>query len=383
MRFLRVVRKLFITFVICLLIAVAIMEVIIRVTSSPQSNAAAGIYVAHDGYTAYQPNSRFQFTNERHQQVEVATDELGFRNSPGRARSARLLLLGDSFVAAINTIEAATLAGQLQASGYDVYNAGSDGAGTFNQLAILEKLLSGRNFSAVVLLFFTGNDFHDNFMTQDAVVAATAQRTTAAAQTPSPSEAPFGTLAARPSWRQKILDACQWSRVCQQLYSNVWLGQVRGYARDPWSDRRYFHMYLMTGAARGAIDQAVAKTRVALAAMKGLAARAGVPFVVVSAPSRSEVFRAWYDFVVFRTVSSDTLLDLLADTPADFDRPERTIRELCRDLQIPYHSLLSDMRAAPLPMKLYGVMDEHWMAEGEAIGAKSIAGFLSEQGIAR
>ena len=383
MRVLKVIGKLFVTFLLCLAIAVAIMEVVIRVTSSPEANAAASIYVAHDGYTAFRPNSRFHFVNERRDKVEVATDELGFRNEPGRASSARLLLLGDSFVAAINTIETATLAGQLRTDGYDVYNAGSDGAGTFNQLAIMEKLLAGNKFGAVVLLFFTGNDFHDNFMTQDSVVAATARQVATTAETAGPSDAPFGTLASRPAWRQKILDICQWSRVCQQLYNNVWLGQVRGYARDPWADRRYFHMYLMTGAPRSEIDRAVAKTRVALNAMQRLAARAGVPFVVVSAPSRSEVFRSWYDFVVFRTVSSDTLLNLLAGTPADFDRPERTIRELCRELQIPYYALLNDFRAAPLPMRLYGAMDEHWMAEGEEIGAKSIAGFLRQQDIAR
>jgi hypothetical protein len=214
-------------------------------------------------------------------------------------------------------------------------------------------------------------------------VAATARLTAAAAETANPSEVSFGQLASRPVWRQRILDACQWSRLCQQIYNNFWLGQVRGYARNPWADRRYFHMYLMTGAARSEIDQAVAKTRVALEAMKRLAARAGVPFLIVSVPSRSEVLKSWYDFFVFRTVGSHTLLDLLAHDPSDFDRPERTIRDLCLQLQIPYHALLGNMRAAPLPMKLYGVIDEHWMAEGEAIGAASIAAFLAQSGITR
>ena len=381
MRSLKTLAKVLIATAICFAIATAIMEVVLRMTASPAANAAADIYVEHDGYTAYRPNSHFQFANERQDKVEIRTDELGFRNEPGRARTARLLLLGDSFVAAVNTVEAATLAGQLGTLGYDVYNAGSDGAGTFNQLAIMEKLLTAKNFSAIVLLFFTGNDFHDNFMTQDAVVAATARQAAAVAEAASPPDVPFGTLASRPPWRQKILDVCQGSRACQYFYNNVWLGQVRGYARDPWANRRYFHMYLMTGAARSEIDQGVAKTRVALGAMKQLAARAGVPLFVVSIPSRSETFRVWYDFFTTGTIDSDTLLDLLVDTPPDFDRPERTIRELCRDLQILYHALLGDFRAAPLPMKLYGVVDEHWMAEGEAIGAKSIAKFLSQQGI--
>jgi hypothetical protein len=381
MHSLKTVGKVLIATAICFVIATAITEAVLRLTASPGANAAADIYVAHEGYTAYKPNLRFQFTNERGVKVEVATDAGGFRNDPGRERSARILLLGDSFVAAINTIEEATVAGQLRTLGYDVYNGGSDGSGTFNQLAIMEKLLAGGSFNAVVLLFFTGNDFHDNFMTQDAVVAATARQAAAAAETANSSDASFGTIAARPAWRQKILDACNRSRACQYFYNNVWLGQVRGYARDPWADRRYFHMYLMTGAARSEIDRAVTKTRVALDAMQRLAARAGVSFVVVSIPSRSEVYRSWYDFMVSRTVSSETLLNLLADTPADFDRPERTIRELCGELRIPYHSLLRDMRAAPLPMRLYGVLDEHWVAEGEAIGAKSIAEFLSKKGV--
>jgi hypothetical protein len=382
MRLMTTVAKVLVAVAICFVIGAAIFEVVLRVNSSPEANAAAGIYVAHDGYTAYRPDLRVRFTNERREPVELRTDELGFRNSPGRVANARLLLLGDSFVAAINTLEPATLAGQLGTLGYDVYNAGSDGSGTFNQLAIMEKLLPGRNFSAVVLLFFTGNDFHDNYMTQDAVVAATA-RQVEAATTPASLQTPFGTLASRPAWRQKILDVCHWSRFCQFAYNTVWLGQVRGYARDPWADRRYFHMYHLTGAARGELDRGIAKTRVALDALQRMAARIGVPLFVVGLPSRSETFRVWYDFFTVGTISRDVLLDLLADVPADFDRPERALRELCAELQIPYHALLPDMRAAPAPARLYGVIDEHWMAEGEAIAASSIAGFLTRQGIMR
>jgi hypothetical protein len=290
----------------------------------------------------------------------------------------------------VNTFREQTVAGRLSAAGYDVYNAGADGSGTFHQLAIMEDALKERAFADIVLLFFTGNDFHDNFMTVDSVVDGVRRRSVVPGGKPSNGEGEsdasgpdYGGIGARPQWRQHILSACGHLQLCQQIYNNFWLGQIRGYARNDWTNRRYMLMQLLTNAQRPEIDKAIANTRVALGAMKALAARSGVRLTIVAAPSRSEVMRSWYDMVATSSIDRKDLLELTRTEQIDYDRPERTIRLLAHELQIDYHALLGDMRNAPMPSRLYGVVDGHWVAEGQRVAAASIEAYLKSARIGR
>jgi hypothetical protein len=374
---------------LCVVIATICAEIVTRALARSDLVWTREAYQVREGFVSFRPNARLAFTNERAEAIGVAVDDRGFRNPPGAFERARILLLGDSFAAAVNTPREQTIAGRLSAAGYDVYNSGADGSGTFHQLAILEDALEERAFHDIVLLFYTGNDFHDNFMTVESVVDGVQRRASRlGAAEPSNGKGAveatgldYGTIAARPWWRQRVHSACDRLQLCRQIYDNFWLGQVRGYARDPWTNRRYMLMQLLTSAKRAEIDKAIERTRVALRAMKALAARRGSRLTIVAAPSRSEVLRSWYDMVASASIDRKDLLELTRAEQIDYDRPERTIRLIARELQIGYHALLGDLRRDPMPARLYGIVDGHWMAEGQRVAAASIQAYLEAAGI--
>ena len=373
----------------CVLVAIAGTETLIRLTTTDQLSWASTAYEVQKGYVSFRPHATLEFENERARKIAISVDDRGFRNSPGSFAKANILLLGDSFAAAVNTPQELTVAGRLNKARYEIYNAGADGSGTFHQLAIMEDALAERTFKDVVLLFYTGNDFHDNFMTFDSVVDRVRRRLDSMGNRSGSNErtrnsgtAPdFGAAGARPWWRQQIMNACDRLRLCLQIYNNFWLGQIRGYARNPWTNRRYMQMHMMTDAKHPEIDKALANTRLALAAMKALATAKACRLTIVAVPARSEVMGSWYDPVVSASIDQQTLLQVTSTTQADFDRPERSIRQLAADLEIGYHALLPDMRKQDKPASQYGVIDGHWIADGQAVAFRSLDGYFRSIGI--
>jgi hypothetical protein len=67
------------------------------------------------------------------------------------------MVLGDSMVAAGNTPVEHTLVGELRAAGIASYNAGVDGAGTFNEVHLLHDHLRNWCGHIVVVAFYLGN----------------------------------------------------------------------------------------------------------------------------------------------------------------------------------------------------------------------------------
>ena len=63
----------------------------------------------------------------------------------------------------VNTPAALTLVGQLRARGIDAYTAGVIAMGTFSEFYLLRDHLPDSGTRTVVLGFYLGNDFHDNY----------------------------------------------------------------------------------------------------------------------------------------------------------------------------------------------------------------------------
>ena len=97
----------------------------------------------------------------RKYQVDVAYDENGFRNPPGRTR-ADVVLIGDSFVEAGLVPREETIAAVLERElGLVVQNLGCSGYGPQQEKIVLERYGLPLKPKFVVWFFFEGNDLLD------------------------------------------------------------------------------------------------------------------------------------------------------------------------------------------------------------------------------
>jgi len=124
---------------------------------------AQSYYQTNPYYWNYLPNVSFSVTNEEGENVTVQSDKLGFRNATSEPK-ADFMLLGDSFINAANTPLEATYAQSLVNKGLSVYNTSVDGTGTCHQAYILNDYIEKVQPKVVVLHFYLGNDFRDNFL---------------------------------------------------------------------------------------------------------------------------------------------------------------------------------------------------------------------------
>ena len=137
-----------------------------RVDPSKPTTWVTPNYVRHSGYYTFEPNTRLERINERHERIVISIDEHGLRNPPGALPSSRVLVLGDSFVNALASRDDQTFTAVLsKILDKPVYNAGVHGYSTFQVTRLMRDLLKkGANSETVVLVFFLGNDFRDNYM---------------------------------------------------------------------------------------------------------------------------------------------------------------------------------------------------------------------------
>jgi hypothetical protein len=150
-------RMLVVTALICL----EIVEIMLRLLlpSTTIALMRGGHYVWYAGYRTYVPLAHWPGGNEAGEQFEVSFDEMGLRNPTQSLARADVMVLGDSFIAADNTPIEHTLVGELRAAGVASYNAGVDGAGTFNEVHLLRDHLRGWHGRVVVVAFLSRERF--------------------------------------------------------------------------------------------------------------------------------------------------------------------------------------------------------------------------------
>jgi hypothetical protein len=148
------------------------------------------------------------------------------------------------------------LVGELQAAGVASYNAGVDAVGTFNEVHLLRDHLRGWHGRVVVVAFYLGNDFRDNY--GDSLV-------------PEPSSA----AAMRPMrgrMDEGLRTICKALFTCNWLYHQVYLGLIEGESRDPMKSYALAQMEMLAKGRAAASDIAVAHTRQAFAELARVAA---------------------------------------------------------------------------------------------------------------
>jgi len=106
-------------------------------------------------------------------ETEVRINSLGFRGpevGPKARGVRRVLVLGDSFVSALNVDEDETFTSVLQArlrtemgvGDIEVVNAGTPGYGTWHELRVLRSLAPVVQPDVAILCIYVGNDLEDN-----------------------------------------------------------------------------------------------------------------------------------------------------------------------------------------------------------------------------
>jgi hypothetical protein len=351
----------------------------------------ASTYLDRGYYWTYPEEKLFSNYNEDGEKIEFKSDKLGFRNAKVQ-EEYDILLLGDSFISAANTKEEGTFAQQLRSQGYQVYNAGIDGTGTIHQAYILRDLLKTIKPKLVVLNFYLGNDFRDNFFCAelpnlpvpetkgqinkpdaDTKVATTTATKVETSTVTTPTS--VANNEPRLSWSEglrqikgKSLNILNHSGLFQIVYQKFYLPKQLD------NDLGYYDRCELKVMAYNDknkdpdIEKALVKTEQALKYMKDLLAQRNIPLLVVAIPSKAQVLKSVREISNFAEDKGGPGYFQSIKMHVDFDGPDKLLSSLCGKLQIPQVSLLRAFRKN-YEQKLYYHLDAHWTAKGQALAA--------------
>ncbi len=311
-------------------------------------------YRIRAGWASFRSLSTMTFENEDGVVVEISTDEFGMRNRPGSLKNAEVIVLGDSFVAADNTVENETLVGELRALGINAYNAGMDGAGNFQQANFLKQTIHhASNLKLVVAMVYLGNDLRDNW---------------------------FGGPVDAPPWNGGLdkdeVAAGPTGLGCHRFALCRWLWRQAVPAKTSMPALANYaigEMAFLRLKPDDAASLAVAHTNQALMNIRDAAAARGIGILVVGLPSKAQMMGSFREISGFDRSKENPVYarDLKRDGFA-WERPDAIIREICRQLGVTYLSLLPAFREKPFPPPFYD-FDSHWRAEGQRRAAAVIA----------
>lgn len=297
----------------------------------------------------------------------------------------RVLLLGDSFVEAVQVAAEHTAAVQLErllnADGRgpaEVINAGVGGYGTGQELLLLEQEGAKYQPDVVVLVFYTGNDVANNNYRLELVRGDLSLATKAywdadeqgrlTRMDPPPFVPASGPLA--------------WLRARSVFYNVVETGVVTKYSlrspRDPVDAVEELRQ-----PVRGIYDtqpdgewlRAWRTTEALLALVRDRTREMGVPLVLVCAPELRAI-----DPELWRREAASTRASSGRLQP---DAPNRRLEEIAARLDVPYVDLLPALKEGAGREPVYYENDRHWSAAGHRVVAQEIARQLNARDLLR
>lgn len=320
-------------------------------------NTPEGLYVNSRRHVSVaQPG----FTGTTGGGVPLRINALGLRGPELSARSEakRWLVLGDSFVMALQVPEHETFAEVLSARTDTAFlNGGVDGYSTWQATSRLAELARPAGVQGAVVVFFLGNDFTDN--ERHAQMLREAARLPDGVPIIQPDPHPMHRLLA------------SWSRVYGHY--SVWARRrAISAGHDPMAQQwkrelAYFHR----SGARD-LQRTLSSTVQALAQLRDTARRLGVPLTVAVAPPAFAV----------HTERAGPTLSLVGLDPAgaDLQAPDRAILGALSRLGIPACDLGPALRTAAADEAVYLTFDGHWSTAGHRVVAETLDGCLRDQG---
>ena len=305
------------------------------------------------------------------------------------AGTYRILLLGDSFVEAVQVEQPEGIAEQLEgvlnwesARPVDVINAGVAAYGTGQEYLLLDQIGERYQPDLVVLLFFVGNDLTNNnyrleLWESDLRLAlkpyfdVTADGALRLIHGPPP--------APREGLRYFMRDHSLLFNVVETGVYNK-LGQ--NYPREQLEAIGGLRTPLTGLYDTQPDDEWLRAWRISealLARIRDRSAELGAKLVVVGAPEwRTLEPQAWRDEIQRGNPRSNRL----ASGRLRIDAPTTRLGEVADRLGIPYVNLLPPFEAASAasPPRYYE-FDKHWTATGHAVAARAVEQALRERGL--
>lgn len=283
--------------------------------------------------------------------VQVRLNRLGLRGpDPAEvARPRRWLVLGDSFALSLQVPEEATFEALLDerlGPEVEVYNGGVEGYSTWQETRRYQQVDGALGSSAVLLLFFLGNDLYDNAWFPETLPHWNPDMFM---QPPAPS------------------GLSGWLEGHSFLFAQarVWQNRSR-VADDPhrmerWRDE--LSLFTRSGAAQ--LQQRLPATESALAQLQASVTSAGDVLLVAVAPPA---------FQVEASRAAGTLSMVGLDpADADLDAPHRAVMESLQRLGIASCDLVAPLSAAAASgAEPYFVFDGHWTEAGHRVVAETL-----------
>lgn len=356
-------KLIFSCFLFCILIIVifSISELCLRIFLNSKKTPESFKYVQKIGYYNYPPMSKLVFYNEEGKKIIIETDEFGLRNTPGMLSTSEIIILGDSFISTTNTSQDQTFVEHLRNYGYKVYNAGMDGFSTFNEYYLLLDLLKIAKPKIVILTFYLGNDFRDNYF--GSFISLN-------------SSIDIKTTFKLKSFALSILDK---SATLKFIYVHIYQGLIKGYSKNPMASYGLSEMISYYNKTDPAFEIAINKTQEVLNQFNALSKEKGFTFIILGLPSKAQVtqsFREIGDF--FRENRSYDFSLNTIENGYSFDQPDIVLRNLSEKSEIKYFSILPLFRQNPRE-KLYYCVDVHWTNTGQKLAADFLQFNLSKK----
>jgi hypothetical protein len=332
--------------------AVIVVEAVMRLQVGRPTPITPSRYTTTGGAISYTPGATFQIPDERRQLIEVAIDARGFRNPTGEPMApGTVLLLGDSFTVAVNTPEAQTIGASLRQLGFPVVNAGVEGTGTTTHADILERRFADLSQPTVVLLFFLGNDFKDNYWSSPLPTTWSAQdrRRLAAAA---------------------LFERCAWAMLCRAARDRF---LISAYQVDPMGSYPLAELLMIAGPSDHQAH-AIVQTREPLERIAVLTRSRGGRLIVVGVPSKAQVLRSFPELPAYSfEPRAERLAQVLIEEGAfSWERPDQFAAALARDVGAEYLSLLAPLRERSAREPVYDSFDLHWNAAGQEVAAREL-----------
>lgn len=296
----------------------------------------------------------------------VRVNSLGLRG-PEVAEKAdgelRLLAIGDSFTLAIQHEEEDTWAARLGRGlserlgrPVSVLNGGVDSVGTEVALSVMRRAVPAADVDAVLLVFYTGNDFTDNRPLEDLV------RTMGRGEVFDPNSEPPPEAALEEGWGPVL---GRYSYIYTFYQARL---EAQKLAADPDATAA-FREHLMIFSDPAQLQHAQRYTARLLRQYKDDCRRLRVDcYLTVAPPSfavhTGRLAKTWETYG-------------LGDPPTDLEAPSRAALEAAPE-GVPVLDLGEALRGAS-GRKLYFDFDGHWNARGSEVVAEALADWLAPQ----
>ncbi len=290
----------------------------------------------------------------------------------------RVLLLGDSFVEAVQVDASQTVAARLEAAlqaqssrRVEVVNAGVAGYGTGQEMLLFEQEGVKYDPQVVVVVVFLGNDIGDNSYRHDPQCGEPSSRPTFELDSERMIRVVPGALPDnRPDPRGFLRSCCLLYNVFE---TGVLLKLNDGPVRDQpefEDDGRYLVRSLYEKEPDAEMERSWRITERLLGLMRDRVRSENVQLVVVGAPDWLALDpAAWQERMGGSRAASGRYAP---------DQPSQMLSEIAGKMGVPYIDLMPALANASSAEPLYFPVDSHWTPAGHAVVAEAIGAKLRE-----